>query len=226
MRNVKKMLGALLAGAAVVAVSGTASAEGFSANVALTSDYVWRGGTQSDGGPAIQGGFDYESDLFYVGTWGSSVDPGSTGVTGGEIELDLYAGITPSLGPVTFNIGAIAYFYPDADVSGDWVEAILGAEYSPVEPLTLGLTTGFSSDVFNSGEDSVYVEGAASYAFSDAFEISGAYANFDMGALGDYDTWNLGATVSYHGFAFDFRYHDTDISGVDESFVFTISRAL
>ena len=47
---------------------------GYSANVAFTTDYIWRGMTQSDG-PAIQGGFDFESDSgFYAGIWGSNVN--------------------------------------------------------------------------------------------------------------------------------------------------------
>ena len=57
-----------------------------SANVAFTSDYVWRGMTQSDG-PAIQGGFDYEADGgFYAGIWGSNVNFND----GAGSELDLY----------------------------------------------------------------------------------------------------------------------------------------
>ena len=54
-----------------------ASGSGFeiSGNVALTSDYRFRGISQSDTSAAIQGGFDAEfSPGFYIGTWGSSVD--------------------------------------------------------------------------------------------------------------------------------------------------------
>ena len=47
-----------------------------SANVTLTSDYVWRGLGQTAGNPAIQGGFDYASDGgFYAGIWASNVEP-------------------------------------------------------------------------------------------------------------------------------------------------------
>lgn len=52
----------------------------FSANVALTSNYMFRGVSQTDNGPAIQGGFDYEYTPFglYAGVWASNVDS-STG---------------------------------------------------------------------------------------------------------------------------------------------------
>lgn len=228
MKSVKKMIGlALLAGAATVGTTGVANAEGtLTANVALTSNYVWRGVSQSADDPAIQGGADYVADTFYVGAWGSSVDPGSTGVAGGELELDLYAGFTPTLGPVKFDLGVIGYFYPGASADGDWLEFLVGASINPVEPLTLGVTAGFSDDVYNSGEESTYLEGTGSFAITDALSVSATYANFDTGALGDYDTWNLGATYAFHGFGFDLRYHDTDITGADEDIVFTISRAL
>ncbi|MBX3511836.1 MAG: TorF family putative porin [Hyphomonadaceae bacterium] len=228
MQAVRKMIGlALLAGAATVGATGAAHAEGeFSGNVALTTNYVWRGVTQSAGDPAIQGGIDYTASNFYIGTWGSSVDPASTGVADGELELDVYAGFTPTIGPVTLDIGVLGYFYPGASADGDWAEAYIGASFSPVEPLTLGATASFSDDVYNSGEESTYLEGNVAYTFSETVALSAAYANFDLGALGDYNTWNVGATLSYGGFGFDFRYIDTDITGADSEFVFTLSRAL
>ena len=48
-----------------------------SANVALTSDYRFRGVSLSNGDPAIQGGIDVGHDSgFYVGTWASSIEGG------------------------------------------------------------------------------------------------------------------------------------------------------
>lgn len=50
----------------------------FSANVTLTSDYAYRGISQTDERPAIQGGFDFKHDSgFYAGTW-AQVFHGST----------------------------------------------------------------------------------------------------------------------------------------------------
>jgi uncharacterized protein (TIGR02001 family) len=52
---------------ALLATAGTAMAEGeWSGNVAMTSDYVWRGVSQSNEDPAIQGGFDYANGSFYA----------------------------------------------------------------------------------------------------------------------------------------------------------------
>ena len=65
-----------------------------SANVSFTSDYIWRGMTQSDG-PAIQGGFDYANDSgFYAGIWGSNVNfnDGAGSATRGSVARGLTAG--------------------------------------------------------------------------------------------------------------------------------------
>src|SRR5215510_10921162 len=106
MRTIKKTMSlALLAGAAALASAGAASAQ-VTANVALTTDYVFRGISLSDG-PAVQGGFDYSSPLWYAGVWGSSVNEGT--------ELNLYTGVTPTTGPVKWDLGLIGYFYPGAD---------------------------------------------------------------------------------------------------------------
>ncbi|HEX9835331.1 MAG TPA: TorF family putative porin, partial [Alphaproteobacteria bacterium] len=63
----------------------------FSANVALTSEYFFRGISQTDDSPAIQGGFDWnhEGTGLYLGVWGSNIDFN----TGNSIEIDIYGGI-------------------------------------------------------------------------------------------------------------------------------------
>lgn len=221
----KRLIGmAMLAGAASVATTGVAAAEGsVSANVALTSNYMFRGITQSDGDPAIQGGFDYTNGMFYAGVWSSSVD--DFGVSASS-EIDIYGGITPTLGPVNFDIGVIGYYYPGASDDIDFGELKVAASINPTEAWAVGVTSYMSDDYAASGSDSLYLELGSSYEFSDAFAVSGAFGNQDIDAGGDYDTWNLGATWGFHGFGLDLRYHDTDIAGLDEEVVFTISRDL
>ena len=81
----------------------------FSANVALTPDYSFRGITQTDSGPAIQGGFDAAHGVFYAGTWASSVDFGDDTT----MEIDFYGGVAPSIGNSDFDFRANYYVYPD-----------------------------------------------------------------------------------------------------------------
>jgi len=100
----------------------------FSANVAITTDYTFRGISQSGSDTAIQGGFDWASDTFYVGTWASTVDFNddlTNPITGEQIsdgssaEVDFYAGFTPSVGDLSLDFGVTYYLYPDAPQGDD-----------------------------------------------------------------------------------------------------------
>ena len=91
-----------------------ASAE-LTANVALTSNYKFRGQDQDVHrikavNPAIQGGFDYTfgESGFYLGNWNSSVD----WLQGNSIESDLYGGYRFKAGALDLDLGALAYVYP------------------------------------------------------------------------------------------------------------------
>ncbi|HEY6598464.1 MAG TPA: TorF family putative porin, partial [Pseudomonadales bacterium] len=81
------------------------------ANVGLFSDYRFRGFTQTDYNPAIQGGFDFaHSSGFYLGNWNSNIS--STLYNGAPIEMDFYGGYKHAFGDFTLDIGAIYYYYP------------------------------------------------------------------------------------------------------------------
>jgi len=72
----------------------------FSANVALTTDYRFRGLSQTNEDPAIQGGFDYgySGDAlpvsFYAGVWASSLDFDVADPDDADLEIDFYGGFT------------------------------------------------------------------------------------------------------------------------------------
>ncbi|MGY9020218.1 MAG: TorF family putative porin, partial [Alphaproteobacteria bacterium] len=92
----------------------------FSANVGLVSEYYFRGISQNDDTPALQGSFDYEISLAkpvmaYVGVWGSNVDFNEgTGVDGASIEINYYGGLKGNIGDsgVGWDVGFIYYSYP------------------------------------------------------------------------------------------------------------------
>ena len=76
--------------AGLLVASSAASAIEISGNVALTTDYIWRGMSQTDGSPAIQGGFDADfGNGIYAGAWGSNVDFGSDSDESMELDLSL-----------------------------------------------------------------------------------------------------------------------------------------
>lgn len=99
--------------AAMIVIYATLAAgqafAGASANVSATSNYVWRGVTQTDDQAAIQGGLDYETDVgLYAGTWMSNVQFGDDK----GYELDLYGGYAGDFGDFSYDAGVIYYVFP------------------------------------------------------------------------------------------------------------------
>ncbi len=127
-------------------MAGTAAqAQDVSANVTLTSNYVFRGVSQTGDGPAIQGGFDYSAGSFYAGVWGSSVDF-SDDTT---MEMDIYGGFGVSAGGWDFDFGGIYYIYPDSpqNPSQDFVEVYGGASRG-FGPATFDVKLSYSPEFY------------------------------------------------------------------------------
>lgn len=106
-------------------------------NIGVFSKYVLRGLTNNaeNDGTAVQGGLDFTHESgFYAGYWGSNLDYGNTATATG-FENDFYAGFKFKAGPVGLNLGAIYYYYTEAD-DADVPEAVAAATLGPV---TLGV---------------------------------------------------------------------------------------
>ena len=124
------VLGALAAPAFVFAADAAPAPDLTVAyNVGLYSQYIFRGLTQTNRQPALQGGIDLtHSSGFYVGAWGSNIswltDNKSAPVysSGGSLELDLYGGYRTDIKGVGIDVGALQYWYPGTlrkpDVAG------------------------------------------------------------------------------------------------------------
>ena len=106
-------------------------------NLGLTSDYRFRGVSQSQNAPAVQGGIDYaHSSGFYVGNWNSSVSS-QMYTNGSGVESDLYAGFKKDIYKgLTLDVGSYNYFYPRAtnntSTNFDTNELFAGLGYGPV----------------------------------------------------------------------------------------------
>jgi uncharacterized protein (TIGR02001 family) len=125
---------------ASVLASAPAMAE-LSANVAVTSNYVFRGFTQTDDGAALQGGLDYAHETgLYAGVWGSNVDKG--------LEYDLYAGYAGSVGDFGYDLAYLTYNYTDSDFyDGMFKEFKVAGSYGPViVAYYIGQETAFDTD--------------------------------------------------------------------------------
>jgi uncharacterized protein (TIGR02001 family) len=93
-----------------------ASPHTFTSNVSLVSDYLYRGISQTNAKPALQGGFDYShASGFYAGVWGSSIswltDQGTA--SSSQLELDTYFGFKNSFADdFSYDVGFLRYNYP------------------------------------------------------------------------------------------------------------------
>jgi uncharacterized protein (TIGR02001 family) len=126
----------------------------FSGNVALVSEYRFRGVDLSGGDIAVQGGVDLaHSSGIYIGTWGSSLDEDTVGF--GHTELDIYGGWSGDLGGVSADIGVIAYLYPNAGAGDfDYIEfyGSLGFGLGPAE-VTVGVAYAPDQDSLGSTDN-------------------------------------------------------------------------
>ena len=82
-------------------------------NVGVTTDYRYRGISQSRLQPALQGGVDYaDKSGFYVGAWASTIKfIKDSGAAKGNVELDLYGGYKGAAGAVAYDVGFLRYEY-------------------------------------------------------------------------------------------------------------------
>lgn len=209
-----KKLYASLALAGLVTVPGLASAEdsphSFSGNVTLTSNYIFRGISQTGGDPAIQGGLDYShSSGFYAGTWASNVGwiEDFQGYKNGNMEIDLYGGYNGSIGDdVKYGVGYIKYLYPGdkaatvTTADTDEIYASLGWKW-----FTVKYSYYISDTVFgfgkpgntNDADGSDYWDISASYPIGETGLTAGAHwgtFKFDGNGGQDYDDWKLSLT--------------------------------
>jgi uncharacterized protein (TIGR02001 family) len=106
-----------------------ASPHTLTGNLGLYSQYIFRGLTQTNKEPALQGGFDYSHapSGLYLGTWGSNISwlrDGGSYNAGGSLELDFYGGLKGNIGKsdFTYDVGGLYYWYP-GDVTPGFVKA-------------------------------------------------------------------------------------------------------
>jgi len=205
----------------------------WAASFAVTSDYIFRGMSQTDKKPAVQAGLDLTYGILYAGVWASNVDFGPGVATA---EVDLVAGIKPKLGPISFDFGVIYYAYPGANDSGaelDYWEVKAGASVGPWAGGTIGVTGFYSPDYTGETGDVWTVEGAFAQELPKIHMIgltfsalvgyqSGEDATY-LSVFGDdsYVYWNAGFTLGFHErMSLDLRYWDTDLDACQSTSLF------
>ena len=207
------------AGAAAV------DAADLSGNVTLGSDYVYRGISQTDEEPTIQGGFDavYESG-FYAGVWASNV------AFDGSIEIDYYAGFSQEIDAFSYDVGFIHYNYPNqpqGQADSNFNEAYGNIT---VRGFTVGLAV--SNDFFGETGSATYV--SLDYELSLPNDVTFAlhYGAQSIDDAEDYDDYSISLSKTLSDVDFAMTWHGTDLDGntcadtCDSRMVITASKSL
>lgn len=179
-----------------------------SVSVTGASDYIFRGVSQTENGPAIFGGAKINYDHFYVAAGGENVDFRN----GINAEYDLSAGWSPSLTGFNFDVGAVRYGYIGAPtgVSIDTIE-VRGSVSRTFGAVKLGGAVNYAFEYFGTKRPATYFEGNAGYRVTPKLTVSGAAGRQQIDAGNSYTTWNVGAGYAFDKhFAVGLRYADTD----------------
>ncbi|QDF65943.1 hypothetical protein FJQ87_03975 [Shewanella sp. SNU WT4] len=204
-------------------VSGIASAA-VSGNIGVTSNYIWRGVTQTADATAVQGGLDYEHESgFYLSSWASNVDFG----TDTSYELDLAGGYANSYGDFAYDIGYIYYAYPDADDKID-----LGEIYGSIgwKWFTLGYShvVNASDDIVSEGvdkEDYGYLTADIGIPVNETYSINIHYGYSSGDVIQDwfdqkdYSDYNIALNAETTIGTVSFMITDTDLKTDDPKVV-------
>lgn len=180
-------------------------------NLGVTSDYVFRGYSQTSEDPAIFGGVDVTVGSFYAGAWASNVDFGDST----DAEVDLYGGYRTEAAGFALDVGVVGYLYVSQPAGADYDYVELKAAASRAfGPVTLGAAVYWSPDFFGADEEATYVEANAAFSPADKWTVSGAVGHQALDVNADYATWNAGVAYAFSdNVAIDVRYHDTDVAG-------------
>jgi hypothetical protein len=227
----------IAAGAALLAVAGTAVGGNVSATVALTSDYDFRGRTQTLNDPAFQLGITYTGDVgIYYGVWGSTVDfsngdnydsdRGLRDLDRPSTEVDLFVGFSGEKW-VGYDLGFIYYTYPNAH------QYAQGEVYAGITKGPLSLKVWYSSRWTSTGDNviyydgrsslctrrrqgcpgdgAVYTEGNINASLAEGFSFLGHFGlsnTSDWTSFGNYYDWSIGFGYSASNFNLTMKYID------------------
>ncbi|GAA5082517.1 TorF family putative porin [Lysobacter panacisoli] len=166
----RPLVAGLLAMLGLMAVGAQAQATEVTGSATLTSDYVWRGTTQTQGDPAVQASFKVAGDSgFYGSVWGSNVEFAPE--THASSEFDFTVGWAGEIAPDwALDVNVLRYQYPSTTVDLNWTELNGTLTYAD----NYWLSMGWSPEALGSEESGVYTQLGARFPINDAFRIEAA----------------------------------------------------
>ncbi len=199
-----------LTAAASFAQSAPAAASAFTTtgNVALTSNYVFRGISYNNH-VAIQGGFDLTKTPvsgLTAGVWGSSLSDGT--------EIDLYANYGFKIGAVDVSVGYIDYTYTASSANATGGEANISATYA-------GLTLKASRGVTGALSDYYY---EANYSY-DIPAVKGLNLGLHYGSDKASSKYDYALALTYPVLGFDASVAYNKLEGAGSITAFTVKKS-
>ena len=175
-----------------------------SGNVSVTSDYIFRGLSQTNSQAAIQGGIDYTNESgFYTSIWVSNTDFDGSGSSGAEV--DLIGGFSGTSGDFGYDVGFISYQYPKLEDSLE--EVYLGISYK-----VAGLTYYYDWD-----NEASYIDGSLGFEINESVSSSLHIGSADFDGGGDYIDYGASVSKSFKDMSFTLGISQTDINNDDVS---------
>lgn len=215
-----------------------ASPHTLTGNLTLTTDYRFRGISQTFEKPAIQGGIDYShASGFYLGNWNSNVNEGA-GFPDSNLEMDFYGGYKAAFGDFGLDVGAIYYYYPGSDANAaagttftnprngkthngsiDNKEIYIGGSWKFVSLKYYHSVGDYFSAPDTKGSN--YLDLSASYDLGNGWGINGHVGSLRVknyhanspASDANYTDYKLGVTKDLNGWLVGLAYIGTDAKG-------------
>jgi uncharacterized protein (TIGR02001 family) len=197
-------------------------------NVGVTTDYIFRGISQSQHDPAISGGVDYShASGLYAGAWLSTQKWVETGPkSDSDFELDIYGGYKGTAGDIGYDVGLIRYSY-DGDKVAGWATPNTTEAYLGISWKMLSLKYSHTiSDYFvawtgttlaDKTRGSNYLELNATHDLGDGWGLLGHVGHqkvkHDDFNNASYTDWKVGVTKDVGFGVATLAYSDTDGDG-------------
>jgi len=201
----------------------------FSARTGVASDYIYRGTTLSDHGPAAGGAIEAKFGPLYGGSTVATVNL----PTDPAAELTATGGIRPKIANIDFDLGVTYFAYPGERLPGEthginYWEAVIRGDRSIGESIRVASGYAFSPNVSNTGAWSQYVAAGLGFDLPSrllpqnlgvSFTTAAGYSWFGHQApnlggfpLPAYLNWQAGVTFTHKVLNLDLRYYDTNLS--------------
>lgn len=208
----KQLLALALIAAAPFAAQAQEAEGGFNWNAALTSEYMFRGISQTDDRPAAQAGVGYDfANGLYVGAWASNVEFGDST----DAEIDTFIGWNGDLGETTnLDVQLVRYNYVGEPDGTDYAYNELIGKLTFNEQYSV--TLGYTNDYLNVEENSIYTAVGGSWEVGGGYNLSANVGyTHNSGGIDSYLDYGVGVDKDFGPVNIALGYVGTDNSAED-----------